>query len=69
MIQNNVDQFRHILGLSFVQQNLFDMLNTFSRYQQIQAALVMEFRNTRPKITLVVTTLLPNHIDLNVITK
>ena len=64
MIQNNVDQFRHILGLSFVQQNLFDMLNTFSRYQQIQAALVMEFRNTRPKITLVVITLLPNHIDL-----
>ena len=53
MIQNNVVQFRHILGLSFVQQNIFDMLNTFSRYQQIQAALVMEFRNTRPKITLV----------------
>ena len=49
MIQNNVDQFRHILGLSFVQQNIFDMLNTFSRYQQFQAALVMEFRNTRPK--------------------
>ena len=29
MIQNNIDQFRHILGLSFVQQNIFDMLNTF----------------------------------------
>ena len=42
MIQKNVDQFRHILGLSFVQQNIFDMLNTFSRYQQIQAALVMD---------------------------
>ena len=68
MIQNNVDQFRHILGLSFVQQNIFDMLNTFSRYQQIQAALVMEFRNTRPKITLGVITLLPNHIDFIVIT-
>ena len=68
MIRNNVDQFRHILGLSFVQQNIFDMLNTFLRYQQIQAALVMEFRNTRPNITLVVITLLPNHIDFIVIT-
>ena len=68
MIQYNDNQYRHILGLSFVQQNIFDMLNTFLRYQQIQAALVMEFRNTRPKITLVVITSLPNHIDFNVIT-
>ena len=68
MIQNNADQFRRILGLSFAKLNIFDMLNTFLRYQQIQAALVMEFRNTRPKITLVVITLLPNHIDFNVIT-
>ena len=56
MIQNNADQFRYKLELSFATQNIFDLLNTIVRYQQIRAALVMDIRNTRPKMTLVVIT-------------
>ena len=49
MIQNNVEKFKPILGLSFTQQNIFDMLNIFLRNQLIKAVSVIDFSSTREK--------------------
>jgi len=49
MIQSNVEKFRPVLGLSFTQQNNFDMLNIFWRNQLIKAASVTDFSSTRVK--------------------
>ena len=49
MIQNNVEKFRPIHGLSFTQQSNFDMLNNFLRNQLKKAASVPDFSSTRVK--------------------
>ena len=49
MIQNNVEKFRPIHGLSFTQQSNFDMLNNFLRNQLKKAASVPDFSSTSVK--------------------
>ena len=49
MIQNNVEKFRPIHGLSFTQQSNFDMLNNFLRNQSKKAASVTDFSSTSVK--------------------
>ena len=48
-LQNNAQKFKPIVGLSFTQQNIFDMLNNFLRNQLIKAASVTNFSSTRVK--------------------
>ena len=35
-VKNYIWQFKHTLGLSFCQQNVFDKLNIFLRYSQMK---------------------------------
>ena len=49
MIQNDVEKFRPVLGLSFTQQNIFGMLNIFWRNQLIKDASVTDFSSTSVK--------------------
>ena len=60
MIQNNVEKFRPIHGLSFTQQSNFDMLNNFLRNQLKKAASVPDFSSTSVKNGLFEKILLQN---------
>ena len=60
MIQNNVEKFRPIHGLSFTQQSNFDMLNNFLRNQLKKAASVPDFSSTSEKNGLFEKILLQN---------
>ena len=59
MIQNNVKKFRPIYGLSFTQQNNFDMLYNFLRNQLKKAVSVTDFSSTSWKNGLFEKILLP----------